>query len=360
MDRSGDERVEVRCPHCERRWGIRTRSLPATATKARCPGCGREFNVAALGPSTRTEPATPIEPSRSADLHVRVVNAPQVGRRRRWVTGMITVTLFIVAVVGIAVLLLNTRDADQVESVGAPSVDPYGGGTVPSVVVVDESAAQPEGGSDPLQFALSDPSLRLTVLESRRVPEDVRPGVGFVRGHVRNDTDRTIDRFEVTCWLYPGDGSSPIAARSQVIRWLAPDRRARFDAEWHGLDPSRVRTHRVDPTRQVTFAKEPIGTLRLNHTFKVEAEDGAWTGVVSGELINDATVNGNRAVTDIRVVVSLFDDEDRFLADCQSRPIEATPLGPGQVTPFRAAWQGVMGSLIDPERIEVRAVGVLE
>ena len=104
----------------------------------------------------------------------------------------------------------------------------------------------------------------------------------------------------------------------------------------------------------------PMGTLRLNHTFKVEAEDGAWTGVVSGELINDATVNGNRAVTDIRVVVSLFDDEDRFLADCQSRPIEATPLGPGQVTPFRAAWQGVMGSLIDPERIEVRAVGVLE
>ena len=287
---------------------------------------------------------------------MRVVNAPPVGRRRRWVAGMITVTLFIVAVVGLAVLFLNLQNADPVESVGAPPAEPQGEGTVPSVVIVDESV----GSSDPARFVLADPSLRLTVLESRRVAEDVRPGVGFVRGHVRNDTDRTIDRFEVTCWLYPGDGSSPIAARSQVIRWLAPGRRARFDAEWHGLDPSRVRTHRVDPTRQVTFADEPMGMLRLQHTLKVEVEDGAWTGVVSGELLNNATVNGHRAVTDIRVVVSLFDDDDRFLADCQSPPIEATPLGPGQVTSFRAAWQGVMGSLIDPERIEVRAVGVLE
>ena len=82
--------------------------------------------------------------------------------------------------------------------------------------------------------------------------------------------------------------------------------------------------------------------------------------MVSGELLNDATVNGDRAVADIRVVVSLFDDDDRFLADCQSPPIEAASLGPGRITPFRAAWQGVMGSLIDPDRIEVRAVGVLE
>ena len=286
---------------------------------------------------------------------MRVVKSPPVGWRQRWTAAVITVTLLIAAVVGAAVLLLNTRDADPAES-----ADSHRGPTEAPGAVVDKSAAQPEGGSDPAKFVLTDPSLRLTVLESRRVAEEVRPGVGFVRGHVRNDTDRTIELFEVICWLYPDDGNPPIVARSQAIRWLAPGGRARFDAEWHGLDPSRVRTHRVDPTRQVTFAGEPMGELRLQHTLKVEAAEGAWTGVVSGELLNDAVVNDDRAVTDIRVVVSLFDDDDRFLADCQSQPSGAASLGPGQVTPFRVAWQGVMGSLIDPDRIEVRAVGVLE